>query len=38
LLSDQKAVLGFIYANGKRFEEPEWMRYPVVRLMGLLPA
>ena len=38
LLSDQKAVLGFIYAHGKRFEEPEWMRYPVVRLMGLLPA
>jgi hypothetical protein len=38
LLSDQKAVLGFIYANCQRFEEPEWMRYPVVRLMGLLPA
>lgn len=38
LLSDQKAVLGFIYANGKRFEEPEWTRYPVGRLMGHLPA
>ena len=38
LLADQKAVLGFIYAHCKRFEEPEWMRYPVGRLMGLLPV
>jgi hypothetical protein len=32
-LSDQTAVLDFIFANGKRFNEPEWRRYPVVRLM-----
>lgn len=30
LLSDQKAVLGFIFTHGKRFVEPSWMRYPVV--------
>jgi hypothetical protein len=31
-LSDQTAVLNFIFANGKRFDEPEWMRYPIVGL------
>ena len=31
--SDQTAVLDFIFANGKRFHEPEWMRYPVVGLL-----
>ena len=33
LLADQNAVLTFIYANGKRYAEPEWRRYPVLRLM-----
>jgi hypothetical protein len=32
LLADQDAVLSFIYANGKRHVEPEWRRYPVLRL------
>ena len=32
-LSDQTAVLDFIFANGKRFHEPEWMRYPIVGLL-----
>lgn len=32
-LSDQTAVLDFIFANGKRFNEPEWRRYPVVGLL-----
>jgi hypothetical protein len=30
LLSNQDAVLGFIFANGKRHEESEWRRYPVL--------
>jgi hypothetical protein len=30
LLSNQEAVLGFIFANGKRHAEPEWRRYPVL--------
>ncbi len=34
LLSDQTAVLNFIYANGKRFCEPEWRRYPVYSLFA----
>jgi hypothetical protein len=29
LLSDQEAVLGFIFSHGQRFHEPEWRRYPV---------
>lgn len=33
LLSDQQAVLSFLYANGQRHAEPEWRRYPVVRVM-----
>jgi hypothetical protein len=35
LLSDQTAVLNFIYANGRRFHEPEWRRYPVFSLYEL---
>ncbi len=35
LLSDQTAVLDFIFANGKRFKEPEWRRYPVFSLLSL---
>ncbi len=33
LVSNQTAVLDFIFANGKRFHEPEWRRYPVVGLL-----
>ena len=29
LLSNQTAVLDFIFANGKRHHEPEWRRYPI---------
>jgi hypothetical protein len=32
-LEDQQAVLGFIFANGQRHAEPEWKRYPVLRLL-----
>jgi len=32
-LGDQKAVLGFIFAHGRRHAEPEWRCYPVVALM-----
>jgi len=35
LLSDQTAVLNFIYVNGKRFVEPEYRRYPVFSLFDL---
>ncbi len=38
LLSDQKAVLGFIFAHGARYREPSWRRYPVVRLMQKISA
>ena len=30
LLSNQVAVLDFIFANCKRYVEPEWRRYPVL--------
>ena len=30
LLSDQAAVLDFIFANCQRYVEPEWRRYPVL--------
>ena len=30
LVSDQNAVLGFIFANCQRYAEPEWRRYPVL--------
>ncbi|MEO6626076.1 MAG: peptidase M14, partial [Burkholderiaceae bacterium] len=33
LLADQRAVLDFIFANGQRFNEPGWMRYPVLSLL-----
>lgn len=32
-LSDPQQVLRFIFAHGKRFHEPEWMRYPVFGLL-----
>jgi hypothetical protein len=35
LLSDQDAVLGFIFANGQRHHEPEWLRYPVYALFDI---
>ena len=35
LLANQEAVLGFIFANGKRYHEPEWCRYPVFSLFTL---
>jgi len=33
LITNQTAVLDFIFANGKSFQEPEWRRYPVVGLL-----
>jgi hypothetical protein len=33
LLSDQQAVLNFIFTHCKRFHEPEWRRYPIFRLV-----
>ena len=33
LLSDQAAVLDFIFANCQRYVEPEWRRYPVLSVM-----
>ena len=33
LLTDQRAVLDFIFDNGQRFKEPGWMRYPVLSLL-----
>ena len=33
LLSNQEAVLDFIFAHCQRFAEPEWRRYPVIALM-----
>lgn len=32
-LTDQQAVLSFIYSHGQRHVEPEWRRYPVLRVM-----
>ena len=32
LLGDAQAVLGFIYRTARRYAEPEWRRYPVLRL------
>ena len=31
-LSDPDAVLGFLFAQGRRHREPEWLRYPVVAI------
>ena len=33
MLIDQQAVLSFIYAHGARHAEPEWRRYPVLRVV-----
>ncbi|MBI3727879.1 MAG: peptidase M14 [Burkholderiales bacterium] len=33
LLSDQQVVLDFIFTRCARFKEPEWLRYPVLRIM-----
>ncbi|MBC3874834.1 M14 family zinc carboxypeptidase [Undibacterium flavidum] len=33
LLNNQEAVLAFIFAHGKRFNEPEWCRYPVYSIV-----
>ncbi len=33
LLSDQKAVLDFVFAHGRRHHEPGWRRYPILGLM-----
>lgn len=33
LLDNQEAVLSFIFANGKRFHEPEWRRYPIYSIL-----
>lgn len=32
-LSDQQAVLWFLFTQGRRHAEPEWRRYPVAALM-----
>jgi hypothetical protein len=32
-LADQQAVLGFIFGQGQRYVEPEWRRYPVLRVV-----
>ena len=32
-LDDQQAVLAFIFTHGQRHAEPEWLRYPVLRLV-----
>jgi hypothetical protein len=32
-LNDQQAVLSFIFANGQSHAEPEWRRYPVLRML-----
>lgn len=33
LLSNQTAVLDFIFSNGKRHHEPEWRRYPIYSIL-----
>lgn len=33
LLDNQEAVLNFIFANGKRYHEPEWRRYPIYSIV-----
>ncbi len=32
-LSDQTAVLNFIFSHCRKYAEPEWLRYPVYRIM-----
>jgi hypothetical protein len=38
LLADPQAVLDFIFLNATRYAEPEWRRYPVLRLAELPAA
>jgi hypothetical protein len=38
LLGDPQAVLGFIFLAAQRHAEPEWRRYPVLRLLALPDA
>ena len=33
LLDNQEAVLGFIFTHCQRYAEPEWNRYPVLRIV-----
>lgn len=35
LLGDPQAVLGFIFTTARRYAEPAWRRYPVLRLLEL---
>ncbi|HJV68723.1 M14 family zinc carboxypeptidase [Ideonella sp.] len=35
LLGDPQAVLGFIFVTARRYAEPAWRRYPVLRLREL---
>jgi hypothetical protein len=35
LVGDSDAVLNFIYTHAKRYAEPEWRHYPVLRLLSL---
>ncbi|HEX5685500.1 MAG TPA: M14 family zinc carboxypeptidase [Ideonella sp.] len=35
LLGDREAVLNFIFLGARRYAEPEWRRYPVLRLLEL---
>lgn len=37
LLSDPEQVLGFIYNACQRYREPEFMRVPVLRVVGAIP-
>lgn len=34
LLTDQKAVLDFIFEHASRYREPEWRRYPVIAVFA----
>jgi hypothetical protein len=38
LVGDRQAVLGFIFFGSQRYAEPEWRRYPVLRLLELPAA
>lgn len=38
LLGDPQAVLGFVFLASRRYVEPEWRRYPVLRLLVLPEA
>jgi hypothetical protein len=32
-VTDQQAVLQYIFTHCQRYREPEWRRYPVLRIM-----